>query len=182
MSNANGRKGYKAEHDVEVLLRNLGRTDAYRPRAGARNDVGDIRNVPMVISVKDRTQLSLGVWCDQLTVMVARALLDTGVVWHKRAGRADPRNWYVTTTYGLFDPLLEHYCDVATGPIHLLSIPRGQRTYLGAWVDQMVIETAEAGAEIGYVIHPRPRDPEQRSFVTTTGRLFLPLFERWCER
>lgn len=99
-------KGYRAEHAVEALLRNTFMVDIYRPRAGKQEDVGDICGLPVVISVKDHARLSLASWCDELKPMVARAGLVHGVVWHKRSGRADPLNWYVTMPGSLYLPVL----------------------------------------------------------------------------
>jgi hypothetical protein len=99
-------KGYRAEAAVEAALRQLS-PNCYRPRAGSHHDLGDIGGVPLVISVKDHARLSLASWCDDLAAMVARSNHSTGVVWHKRSGRADPLNWYVTTTGRLWVPMYE---------------------------------------------------------------------------
>jgi hypothetical protein len=102
-------KGYRAEAAVESLMRTLA-PDCYRPRAGRRDDVGDIVGLPLVVSVKDHARLALAAWCDDLGRMVAASRHCTGVVWHKRAGRADPANWYVTTTGRLWLPMYEAWC------------------------------------------------------------------------
>lgn len=102
-------KGYKAEAAVEALMRTLEPT-CYRPRAGTHYDIGDIAGLPLVISVKDQVRLSLASWCDDLAKMVAASNLSTGIVWHKRSGRADPLNWYVTTTGRLWVPMYEAWC------------------------------------------------------------------------
>ena len=103
-------KGYRAEHAVELTLASLGEQTCYRPRSGNHRDLGDIGNVPMVISVKDHARPALAEWCDDLARMVDRSeRLTTGVVWHKRSGRADPLNWYVTTTGKLFIPMYLAY-------------------------------------------------------------------------
>lgn len=93
-------KGYRAEAQVERLFQEL-HEDAYRPRAGTHFDVGDIAGVPLVVSVKDHVKLDLSGWTDDLVAMMARANLP-GVVWHKRRRKANPRDWYVTTTGGTF--------------------------------------------------------------------------------
>jgi len=103
-------KGYRAEAAVEALMRTLA-PECYRPRAGTHNDIGDIAGVPLVISVKDHARLALAAWVDDLSAMVARRdSCVTGVVWHKRSGRADPLNWYVTTTGRLWLPMYEAWC------------------------------------------------------------------------
>lgn len=106
------RRGYRAERAVEVLLADHG---AYRPRAGRHDDVGDIGGVPLVISVKNHRAMELSTWVDEMAAMVARSNLDTGVVWHTRRMKGDPRAWYVTTTGDLFLPLYRAYLDSTTG-------------------------------------------------------------------
>lgn len=104
-------KGYRAEHAVERLL---GSYDVplptYRPRAGCHDDIGDLCGLPLVFSIKDHARLTLASWVDDLAVMVTNAHMATGVVWHKRVGRADPQNWYVTTSGRLFIPMLQRWC------------------------------------------------------------------------
>jgi len=107
MSYASGR-GYRAEHLVEVFLQNRG-IMCWRPRAGAHNDVGDLGGTPIVVSIKDHTNLALSSWITDLNRMVLASGLETGVVWHKRRGTTDPRRWYVTTTGDLFLPLYDAY-------------------------------------------------------------------------
>lgn len=104
-------KGYAAEHAVEALLRQSF-PNCYRPRAGTHHDIGDIGNVPFVVSVKNHARLSLASWCDDLAQMVIESKLGTGVVWHKRAGRSDPLNWYVTTTGRLWLPMALAYAEI----------------------------------------------------------------------
>lgn len=96
-------KGYRAEAAVEATLRQY-HEECFRPRAGTHRDVGDLGNVPVVISVKDHARLSLGAWCDDLVAMVERSGKPSGAVWHKRAGRADPLNWFVTMPGKLYLP------------------------------------------------------------------------------
>lgn len=105
------RKGYSAERAVELLVREHVPT-SYRPRAGQLHDVGDISGIPLVISVKNHARLELSTWVTQLERMVGHAGVDTGVVWHKRAGIAHPDGWYVTTSGRLFVPLMLAYMGV----------------------------------------------------------------------
>lgn len=100
------RKGYAGEKPVVDLLVALQLAGVYRPRAGAQRDVGDLGGIPIVISCKNHRELRLASWVDDLEAMVSYTPFGTGVVWHKRAGRGDPRRWYVTTSGGLFLPLL----------------------------------------------------------------------------
>jgi hypothetical protein len=100
------RKGYSAEHAIELLLNERG-LDATRPRAGRAQDCGDFGGVPMVISAKNWADLRLATWVTDLERLVLNADARSGVVWHKRKGRGDPRDWYVTTTGRLYLPLLD---------------------------------------------------------------------------
>jgi hypothetical protein len=100
------RKGYAGERPIEEYLQwRYGR--GYRPRAGQPHDVGDIGGVPLVVSAKNHARLSLSTWVDEMSEMVVSANLETGVVWHKRKGKASPSAWYVTTTGALFEPMLD---------------------------------------------------------------------------
>lgn len=106
----NSARGYRAEHDIEVLLAaTFPRRDIYRPRAGSVRDRGDIGGLPAVVSIKDWNRLSLSGWVDDLPAMCKAAQADTGVVWHKRRGHADPLDWYCTTTGRLLLPMLTAY-------------------------------------------------------------------------
>lgn len=105
-------KGYVAEHAIETLLQSWGDGCAYRPRAGRRDDLGDIGGVPMVFSVKAHARLDLAGFITDLQRMVRASGLDSGVVWHKRRGTTDPCLWYVTTTGSLFRPMYEAFCEV----------------------------------------------------------------------
>lgn len=103
-------KGYRAERSIELLLSQaFPYRDLARPRAGAVADKGDITGLPAVISIKDHARLELGMWVNDLPRMCKSAHVDTGVVWHKRRGMADPCDWYVTTTGRLLLPMLTAY-------------------------------------------------------------------------
>jgi len=108
------KKGYSAERAVEVLWNERGRP-VMRPRAGASQDIGDLVGLPVVQSVKNHAEMRLGSWVNDLTDQVGHAGLATGVVWHKRRGKASPLDWYVTTSGALAVVLLEAYCDAVTG-------------------------------------------------------------------
>lgn len=107
-------KGYRGERAVELLWHDLGRP-VTRPRAGAAQDVGDLLGLPLVVSVKNCTRVDLAGWVTGMQAQMVHAGLPVGVVWHKRRGKADPRDWYVTTTGRCAVTLLEAYCDAVTG-------------------------------------------------------------------
>lgn len=109
--NYTNRRGYRGEAPVRDLIAANIAAHAYRPRAGARNDMGDIGGIPVVVSIKNYAHPRLSLWVDELAVMVQRAGLNTGVVWHKRVGKGQPDDWYVTTNGALFLPLLAAYLE-----------------------------------------------------------------------
>jgi hypothetical protein len=102
------KKGYAAEHAIRMYLRDVA-PDCYRPRAGGTADVGDIEGLPIVVSVKNHRALNLAGWVTDLTRMLLASKKTVGVVWHKRSGRAHPRDWYVTMTGATFMDLLRVY-------------------------------------------------------------------------
>lgn len=108
----NHRLGYDAERAVEVMWNERGRP-VMRPRAGAAQDVGDLVGLPIVQSIKNWNHLALSEWVSDMEDQVGHAGLHTGVVWHKRRGKASPLDWYVTTSGRYALPLLEAYCDAA---------------------------------------------------------------------
>lgn len=106
------RKGYAAEHLVEQTLQSWGHEACYRPRAGRHDDIGDIAGVPLVVSVKAHQRLALATFVTDLTRMVGSSGLATGVVWHKKVGKGNPLDWYITTSGHLFKPLYDAFCEV----------------------------------------------------------------------
>jgi hypothetical protein len=104
------RKGYDGERPIELLLQGMGLHVA-RPRAGRPQDHGDFTGLPLVISAKNHATARLGPWTSELEAMAVHAGVRSGVVWHKRKGKASPLDWYVTTTGRLFLPLLALACE-----------------------------------------------------------------------
>lgn len=112
----NSRLGYSAEHAVEMWLRAATGAYCFRPRAGGVSDTGDIHGLPLVISVKNHADLRLAEWVTDLERMLANTqkvwpAVASGVVIHKRRGRGNVDDWYVTTTGRLAMPLLKCYVD-----------------------------------------------------------------------
>lgn len=109
---AEHKKGYAGEKPVQDYLRQIA-PDCYRPRAGSSQDIGDIVGLPLVVSVKNHANYGgrLSGWTSDLMGMVHHAGVETGVVWHKRTGRSQPEDWYVTTTGGLLLPMLKVYME-----------------------------------------------------------------------
>jgi len=112
---AKSAKGYAGERPIQLYLQGLGR-QAGRPRAGAVHDIGDVDGQPFVISAKNHKTMTLSSWVDDLDSMVLNANVASGVVWHKRRGKSNPLDWYVTTSGRLFVPFMElaftHWKDV----------------------------------------------------------------------
>jgi hypothetical protein len=108
-------KGYRAEAAVVVYLSRL-LAPCWRPRTTSRTDTdtGDVAGLPLVVSVKDHRALRLAAWTDEMRAMVKRSPWRTGVVVHKRAGKGDPGDWYVTLPLDLFVPLLHAYVTSTT--------------------------------------------------------------------
>ena len=68
-----------------------------RKRLTGSQDQGDITGIPGVtIEVKNAKTMALASWVDQTEAEKANAGNDIGVCWHKRKGKTDPLDWYVT--------------------------------------------------------------------------------------
>jgi hypothetical protein len=81
----------------------------YRPRAGHRDDCGDIAGLPYVVSCKNYASARPADWVSGLKTMCVNANLPTGIVVWKRRGKASPADWYVFSTLGLFMPFHDAY-------------------------------------------------------------------------
>jgi hypothetical protein len=104
------RKGYSAEHALELALKACGYPLVYRPRAGAHDDVGDIGGLPVVVSVKNHRELRLAEWIDAAVAMGDRED-KLAVVWHKRRAHSSPYEWYVSMDGQTFLNFLRAYDD-----------------------------------------------------------------------
>jgi hypothetical protein len=89
------RKGKRAEQDVARYLRENG-YEAVTTRAASGYQSGyDIAtDLPLAIEVKDHQRMDLSGWLEQAEQNATPER--PGVVWHKRRGRPDPGDWYVT--------------------------------------------------------------------------------------
>lgn len=82
-----------------------------RVRGGAkdRGDVSGVRTIGghrVVIEAKNTNRLELGVWVGEADIERGNDDALVGVVWHKRRGKADPLDSYVTMTGRDFVALL----------------------------------------------------------------------------
>jgi len=122
------KKGPLAEAQVVQCLREHGWPHAERRVMGGRNDRGDVAGIPgVVIEVKNSPDYvrELAGWVDEAKaegrnlahgpnghcVVVGTCSCEwrPAVVWHKRRGKGDPLDWYVTMTGRGFLALLAEY-------------------------------------------------------------------------
>lgn len=106
-------KGYRAEKAVCDYLAGIER-NVRRPRLTSYQDTdtGDIAGLPFVVSIKDHARLALADFVDEMTKMVGRSSWATGIVVHKRRGRRDAGDWYVTLPLKLMAPFIRAYMTV----------------------------------------------------------------------
>jgi hypothetical protein len=171
----NSKKGYVAERAIEVLLQ--GRypgiaENILRPRAGASNDKGDIHGLPVVISVKNWTDIALGPWVNECGRMIHHAGKGVGVVWHKRRGKGDPRDWYVT----MDEPSFRALRDKFNGPIYLHTAGIVvSSAKLGGWLK--ITHAKRGDHPVAGLVHNRVGRSDR--FVTMTGDDFLTLLDSY---
>ena len=108
MANANKQKGDLAEREVTRYLQGSGFT-ASRIPAGSNADIGDVWLPPPLpaVQVKNVAKMDLSGWCNQVQEQADNAKRETGVVVHKRRGKADPGDWFVSMTLETFVKLLK---------------------------------------------------------------------------
>jgi hypothetical protein len=100
-------KGTAAETAVVRFLRAVGFTQAERRTLGGAQDRGDIAGVPgVVIEVKNCARQELPAWVAEAELERDNDRATLGVVWHKRRGKADPADWFVTMSGAQFAALL----------------------------------------------------------------------------
>lgn len=92
---ASRRKGNRAEVEVVNLLRKHGyQVETSRAARGGYQSGADIvGDFPMVIEVKNQAKLDLSGWWAQAEYQANGKL---PVVIHKRVGKSDPAEWWVT--------------------------------------------------------------------------------------
>lgn len=109
MTNRNKAKGSAAERAVCDYL-NSRSIDAERIPAGATLDRGDLwvpdKTWP-AIQIKNHARLDLAGWIRDVQTQAANAKRSTGIVVHKRIGKANPADWYTTLTLEAFVTLME---------------------------------------------------------------------------
>lgn len=97
MPAAERRKGNRAELAVAATLREWGwkALTSRAVRGGTQHGADIITNFPAVIEVKDHGRLDLAGWLAQLAKEQGD---DPGFVVHKKRGKGNPEDWYVTGT------------------------------------------------------------------------------------
>lgn len=175
MTSSNGKKGYKAEHDIELILQ--GRyaelaSNILRPRAGASTDKGDIHGLPVVISIKDWAEPALSLWLREMNQQCVNSGKGVGVVWHKRRGKGSPLDWYVTTDQQSMDRLLDKF----SGKV--MTLRTGVVVSSAKLAGWMRILTEKRGdADMAYLIHNRVGGED--TYLTMYGEDFLVLLDAY---
>lgn len=104
---ASKRKGTSAETAVVNFLRIAGFTQAERRTLNGAKDRGDIAGLPgVVIEVKNCARQELASWVQEAELERDNDHATLGVVWHKRRGKGNPGDWFVTMSGAQFANLL----------------------------------------------------------------------------
>lgn len=97
MGKSERAKGNRAELAVAATLRDWGwaAQTSRAVRGGTQHGADLVTDFPAVIEVKDHGRMDLSGWLNQLAEEQGN---DPGFVVHKRRGRGNPEEWYVTGT------------------------------------------------------------------------------------
>lgn len=105
--NRSKAKGTAAETAVVRFLQAVGFPYAERRTLNGTHDRGDIAGIPsVVIEVKNCAKQELGSWIAEAERERDNDRATLGVVWHKRRGKTDPADWFVTMSGAQFAALL----------------------------------------------------------------------------
>ncbi|MFH9977915.1 hypothetical protein ACH4ND_01380 [Streptomyces sp. NPDC017179] len=100
-------KGTAAETAVVRFLQAAGFVQAERRTLNGVKDRGDIAGVPgVVIEVKNCARQELPAWVAEAELERDNDRASLGVVWHKRRGKSDPGDWFVSMSGHQFAELL----------------------------------------------------------------------------
>lgn len=111
--NRSKAKGTSAETAVVRFLRTIGFTHAERRTLNGTHDRGDIAGLPgIVIEVKNCARQELAAWIAEAERERDNDGASLGVVWHKRRGKSDPRDWFVTMSGLQFAYLLREHMEM----------------------------------------------------------------------
>lgn len=102
------KKGPKFEKDVVEYLQRHGFPYAERRVQGGKNDRGDVGGIPgVVLELKNQNRLSLAEWVDEAEQEAINAGVTLYATVHKRRGKGDAGDAYVTLPLHVFAHLLE---------------------------------------------------------------------------
>ena len=100
-------RGTAAETAVVNFLRRAGWDHTERRALSGALDKGDVSGIPAVcIEVKDCKALTFGPWLNEAILERDNAKAEIGVVWAKRRGKIDPKDWFVVMDGDTFTRLL----------------------------------------------------------------------------
>jgi hypothetical protein len=106
------QRGTAAETAVVNYLHSVGFESAERRTLSGTNDKGDINlSEHLVIEVKDHQRMELAGWLDEANREATNADAPYGVVWHKRARKGSPADWYVSMDGATFMQLWIDYME-----------------------------------------------------------------------
>lgn len=107
---ASKRKGTQAESAVVGYLRDAGFPHAERRALNGTNDRGDIAGLPgVVIEVKNTARVELAAHLDEALTERDNDGAEIAALWHKRRGKGNPKDWFVTLDGATFALLIRHY-------------------------------------------------------------------------
>ncbi|MFI6491267.1 hypothetical protein [Streptomyces sp. NPDC050564] len=110
---ASKRKGTSAETAVVNFLRRIGFQHAERRALNGNADRGDIAGLPgIVIEVKNCARQELAAWVAEAEAERENDGASLGVVWHKRRGKGDASEWFVTMSGLQFGHLLREHMEM----------------------------------------------------------------------
>lgn len=123
--NRSKAKGTSAETAVVRFLQRVGFIHAERRTLNGTHDRGDIAGLPgIVIEVKNCARQELPAWVAEAERERDNDGASLGVVWHKRRGKSDPQDWFVTMSGLQFAHLLREHMEMP--PLEASAIPDGE--------------------------------------------------------
>lgn len=101
------KKGTAAETAIVNYLRSAGFAQAERRALNGTADRGDIAGIPgAVIEVKNCARTELAAWIEEAETEARNDGAPFAAVWHKRRGKGNPADWFVTLSGARFAHLL----------------------------------------------------------------------------
>lgn len=101
------KKGPKFEADIVGWFKDNGWPFAHRLGQQGRYDKGDVGGIPGVcLQLKNQVRMELGSWVKDAEEQCGNAAAEVFAVVHKRKGKGDPAEQYVTMPLRVFAWLL----------------------------------------------------------------------------